>query len=72
MNLSRKIADAVESLPPGGPLPCPVEAPVAEARLGLHLTARGPVGIAFDRLDRRVGVALPQVDVKLKEKRAEM
>jgi hypothetical protein len=51
MNLSRKIADAVESLPPGGPLPSPVVAETAEARLGIHLTARGPVGIAFDGLD---------------------
>jgi hypothetical protein len=51
MNLSRKIADAVESLPPGGPLPCLVEAETAEARLGIHLTAHGPVGLAFDGLD---------------------
>ncbi len=51
MNLSRKIADAVETLPPGGPLPCPVEAEAAGARLSVHLTAQGPVGIAFDGLD---------------------
>ena len=54
MNLSRKIADAVDSLPPGGPLPCLVEAEVPSARLGIHLTAQGPVGIAFDGLDYAV------------------
>ena len=51
MTLSRKIADAVDSLPPGGPLPCPVEAEAGPSRLALNLTARGPVGIAFDGLD---------------------
>jgi hypothetical protein len=51
MTLSRKIADAVESLPPGGPLPCLVEAEAGPSRLGLNLTAQGPVGLAFDGLD---------------------
>ena len=51
MTLSRKIADAVESLPSGGPLPCRVEAETDRARLALNLTAQGPVGLAFDGLD---------------------
>jgi hypothetical protein len=51
MTLSRKIADAVESLPPGGPMPCRVEAEIDGARLALNLTARGPVGLALDGLD---------------------
>ena len=51
MTLSRKIADAVESLPSGGPLPCRVEAEIDRGRLALGLTARGPVGLAFDGLD---------------------
>ena len=51
MTLSRKIADAVESLPSGGPPPRRVEAEIDRARLALDLTARGPVGLAFDGLD---------------------
>jgi hypothetical protein len=51
MTLSRKIADAVDSLPTGGPLPCLVEAEAGPTRLALNLTARGPIGLAFDRLD---------------------
>jgi hypothetical protein len=51
MTLSRKIADAVDALPPVGPLPSLVEAEAGHSRLALNLTARGPVGIAFDGLD---------------------
>ena len=51
MTLSRKIADAVESLPAAAALPRLVEAEAGPARLALNLTARGPVGIAFDGLD---------------------
>ena len=51
MTLSRKIADAFESLPSGGPMPCRVEAEIDRARLALNLTARGPVGLALDGLD---------------------
>jgi hypothetical protein len=51
MTLSRKIADAVDSLPTGGPLPCPVEAEAGRSRIALNLTAQGPVGIAFDNLE---------------------
>jgi hypothetical protein len=51
MTLSRKIADAVESLTAAAELPRVVEAEAGAARLALNLTARGPVGIAFDGLD---------------------
>ncbi len=51
MTLSRKIADAVDSLPAGAPLPGAIEAEADTSRLALNLTERGPVGLAFDRLD---------------------
>src|SRR3954463_12197287 len=51
MTLSRKIADAVESLTAATEMPQVVEAEAGAARLALNLTARGPVGIAFDGLD---------------------
>jgi len=51
MTLSRKIADAVESLTAATEMPQVVEADAGSARLALNLTARGPVGIAFDGLD---------------------
>jgi hypothetical protein len=51
MTLSQKIADAVESLPTGGPLPCSIAAEVGESRLALNLTSHGSVGLAFDGLD---------------------
>jgi hypothetical protein len=51
MNLSRKIADAVDSLPKGGPLPSLVEAEAGPSRLTLNLTERGPIGLAFDTLN---------------------
>ena len=51
MTLSRKIADAVEALPAGASLPCPVAAEAGPSRLALNLTERGPVGLAFDGLD---------------------
>ena len=51
MTLSQKIADAVDALPEGAALPSLVEAEAGSTRLGLQITARGPVGIAFDGLD---------------------
>ena len=51
MSLSRKIADAVDSLPVGGPLPCLVEAEAGPSQLALNLTAHGPIGLAFDGLE---------------------
>ncbi len=51
MTLSRKIVDAVESPSGGADLPHSVEVEAGPMRLGLHLTAAGPVGIAFDGLD---------------------
>jgi hypothetical protein len=51
MTLSRKIADAVESLPEGALPPSLVEAEAGPSRLALTLTARGPVGLAFETLD---------------------
>ncbi len=51
MTLSRKIADAVDALPSGGPLPRLIEAEAGPSRLSLNLTAHGPVGLAFDGLD---------------------
>lgn len=51
MTLSRKIADAVDSLPGAGPRPCLVEAGAGPSRIALNLTERGPVGLAFDGLD---------------------
>lgn len=52
MSLSRKIAAALE-LAAAGPLPRDVEAADGPHRLSLHLTAGGPVGLAFDALDYR-------------------
>ena len=54
MTLSRKIADAVESLTADTEMPQAVEAEAGSARLALNLTARGPVGLAFDGLDYAV------------------
>ena len=51
MTLSREIAAAVEALPEGATLPVRVEAESGRARLCLELAERGPVGLAFDRLD---------------------
>ncbi|WP_435011242.1 hypothetical protein P12x_002548 [Tundrisphaera lichenicola] len=51
MTLSRKIADAVESLSAGGELPRIVQAEAGPHRLSLNLNAHGPVGIAFENLD---------------------
>ncbi len=51
MSLSRKIADVVDSLPSGGPMPCPVAAEEGPDRIALNLTAEGAVGLAFDGLD---------------------
>ena len=44
MTLSRKIVDAVDSLPSGSLLPGLVEAEAGASRLALNLTAQGPVG----------------------------
>ncbi len=51
MTLSRKIAAAVDEC--SAPLEAPREVTVEEgsSRLTLHLTAAGPVGMAFDALD---------------------
>jgi hypothetical protein len=51
MNLSQKIADAVESLPSVVSLPARIEAQAASSRLALNLTTHGAVGLAFDGLD---------------------
>jgi hypothetical protein len=51
MSLSRKIVDAVDSMPTASPLPCLVEAAAGPSRLTLNLTAQGPIGLAFDGLD---------------------
>ena len=51
MTLSRKIAAAVDEIT--APLEAPREVTVEEgpSRLTLHLSAAGPVGLAFDSLD---------------------
>ena len=51
MTLSRKIAAAVDEIT--APLEAPHEVTVEEgpSRLTLHLSAAGPVGLAFDALD---------------------
>jgi hypothetical protein len=51
MSLSRKVATAVDALGrEPAPLPCEALAEDAGNRLVLHLTAAGPVGLAFDAL----------------------
>ena len=51
MSLSQKIAAALEARPDNGALPCDVSADDGPSRLSLHVTASGPVGLAFDTLD---------------------
>jgi len=51
MSLSRRITAALEARPESGALPCAVNAEEGPDRLTLHLTATGPVGLAFDALD---------------------
>lgn len=50
MSLSQKIAAALDARPDNGALPCDVTVESEPNRLSLHLTANGPVGLAFDRL----------------------
>src|SRR5262249_49164883 len=51
MSLSQKIAAALDARPDNGALPCDVSVDDGPSRLTLHLTASGPVGLAFDTLD---------------------
>jgi hypothetical protein len=51
MSLSQKIAAALDARPDNGALPCDVSADDGPSRLTLHVTASGPVGLAFDTLD---------------------
>ncbi len=51
MNLSQKIAAALDARPESGALPCETSAEEGSHRLSIHLTANGPVGLAFDRLE---------------------
>src|SRR3954449_12124444 len=51
MSLSQKIAAALDARPDNGALPCGVSVDDGPSRLTLHVTASGPVGLAFDALD---------------------
>src|SRR6185312_5443535 len=51
MSLSQKIAAALEARPDNGALPCNVTAEDEAHRLSIHLTALGPVGLAFSTLN---------------------
>jgi hypothetical protein len=51
MSLSQKIAGALDALPELGNQPCDVSVAEATERLTLHLTASGPVGLAFETLE---------------------
>ncbi|SIN73221.1 hypothetical protein SAMN05444166_0507 [Singulisphaera sp. GP187] len=51
MSLSQKIAAALDARPDNGALPCNLTVEDEPNRLTLGLTASGPVGMAFDRLD---------------------
>jgi hypothetical protein len=51
MNLSRKIAEAVESLPTDLSLPRWIEAEADNARIAVQLSSRGTLGLAFDLID---------------------
>ncbi|MGE3818330.1 MAG: hypothetical protein AB7I30_02755 [Isosphaeraceae bacterium] len=51
MSLSREIANAVDHRPAPTTFPCAIEVDDAGHRLALELTAAGPVGLAFERLD---------------------
>lgn len=51
MSLSQKIAAAVDAHPAAGALPCDTSVEDGAHRLTLHLTAAGPVGLAFNTLD---------------------
>ncbi|MDR3638485.1 MAG: hypothetical protein P4L84_32070 [Isosphaeraceae bacterium] len=51
MSLSQKIGAALDSRPDSGALPCDTSVADGAHRLTLHLTAAGPVGLAFSALD---------------------
>jgi len=51
MSLSQKIAAALDARPENGALPCRITVEDEPNRLTLGLTASGPVGMAFDRLN---------------------
>jgi len=51
MSLSRKIAAVLDARPEAGALPCDVAAEEGPHRVSLHVTASGPVGLAFDSLE---------------------
>src|SRR5829696_9872943 len=51
MSLSQKIAAALDARPDHGAFPCDVAIDDGPNRLTIHLTASGPVGLAFDALD---------------------
>jgi hypothetical protein len=51
MSLSRKIVAALDSRPDAGAMSCALTAEDGPHRLTLHLTASGPVGLAFDALE---------------------
>jgi hypothetical protein len=51
MSLSQKIAAVVDAGPDAVAIPCDVAVEEGPLRLVLHVTATGPVGLAFDRLD---------------------
>src|SRR4051794_29305289 len=51
MSLSQKIAAALEERPDAGAPPCDLAVEDGPHRLTLHLTASGPVGLAFDALE---------------------
>ena len=51
MSLSQKIAAALDARPENGALPCALIVEEGPNRMTLHLTAAGPVGVAFDSLD---------------------
>jgi hypothetical protein len=53
MNLSRKIAAALEARPDPGALPADLSVDEGPHHLTLRLTAAGPVGLAFDALEFR-------------------
>lgn len=55
MSLSRKIVAAVDAVPQVETPPIPLEVDEGPDRLVLHLSASGPVGLAFDALEFTAG-----------------
>jgi len=51
MSLSQKIAAALDSRPDIGALPCEISVEEGAHRLTVQLTASGPVGLAFSRVE---------------------